>query len=289
MSNPRTFQEIVLSLQTFWSSKGCIILPSIDLPVGAGTFHPATALYTLDKNPTRVAYLQPCRRPQDGRYGTNPNRLQRYYQFQVLLKPIPLMNPRPYSAMGLYEESLATLGVSEREHDVRFFDDDWSSPTIGAAGLGYEVWCDGFEISQLTYFQQMGGLALNPQSVELTYGLERLACIIQKVDSIYDIEWHHGTTYGDLHSRQEKEYSTYNYELSSIDNLNQRFAHAQAECEALINRDEPLPLPAYECVLEASHVFNLADARGVSADARQVMMLAVRKMMKSVCEAYVNV
>lgn len=277
------FQTLILKLQKFWADQGCVILQPHDQEVGAGTFHPATTLRTLGSKPWKAAYVQPCRRPTDGRYGENPNRLQHYYQFQAVLKP------SPDNSQELYLDSLRALGIDPMQHDIRFVEDDWESPTLGAWGLGWEVWCDGMEVSQFTYFQQVGGIECNPVAVELTYGLERLAMYIQGVESIYDLDWNgHGVRYGDVFMRNEVEQSAYNFDAANTDVLFQHFKDAEAECMALLNRDEPLCLPAYEQCIRASHTFNLLDARGViSVTERQAYIGRVRTLSKGCCEAWV--
>jgi glycyl-tRNA synthetase alpha chain len=253
-----------------------------DLEVGAGTFHPATTLRALGPDPWRAAYVQPCRRPTDGRYGENPNRLQHYYQFQVILKP------SPDNIQELYLNSLAVLGIDVMKHDIRFVEDDWESPTLGAWGLGWEVWCDGMEVTQFTYFQQMGGFDCNPVSGELTYGLERLAMYIQGVDNIYDLDWNGaGVTYGDVYLENERQFSAYNFEHANTGALLAHFRDAEAECAALL--DKALPLPAYDQCMKASHLFNLLDARGViSVTERAAYIGRVRALAKGCCEAYLT-
>ncbi len=251
-----TFQEIIFSLQNFWSKQGCVILQPYDLEVGAGTFHPATTLRSLGPDPWKTAYVQPSRRPTDGRYGENPNRLQHYYQFQVLIKP------SPKDIQKLYLKSLTALGIIYKNHDIRFVEDDWESPTLGASGLGWEVWCDGMEITQFTYFQQMAGYECKPVSVEITYGLERICMFIQAKDSVYDLDWNdQGTKYKDIYLRSEKEYSAYNFEHANTDTLLQTFIGVENECNNLY--EKKLCLPAYDQCLKASHIFNLLDSRGI--------------------------
>lgn len=286
--NPDTcFQRLILNLQDFWAAKGCVILQPLDLQVGAGTFHSATTLRALGPEPWKAAYVQPCRRPTDGRYGENPNRLQHYYQFQVMWKP------SPQDSQELYLESLRALGIDTAKHDIRFVEDDWESPTLGAWGLGWEVWCDGMEVSQFTYFQQVGGIECDPVSVELTYGLERLAMYIQGVENVFDLDWNGlakgegGVTYGDIFLRNEKEQSAYNFDHANTEKLFQHFADAEAECGALLALDKPLALPAYEQCVQASHFFNLLDARGViSVTERQAYIGRVRKLSTACCEAW---
>jgi glycyl-tRNA synthetase alpha chain len=252
------------------------------MEMGAGTFHPATTLRALGSAPWNAAYVQPSRRPSDGRYGNNPNRLQHYYQFQVLMKPSP---PDPQS---LYLESLKAIGIDPDQHDIRFVEDDWESPTLGAWGLGWEVWCDGMEVSQFTYFQQVGGFDCHPVSVELTYGLERLAMYIQGVENVYDLQFNQaGVSYGDIFQRNEREYSANNFEHANTDMLFGHFADAESQCGELLALSEPLPLPAYDQCIKASHTFNLLDARGViSVTERQAYIARVRALAKACCEAW---
>jgi len=255
-SKGQTFQEIVMSLQKFWGKYGCVLLQPYDLEVGAGTFHPATTLRSLGPNPWKAAYVQPSRRPTDGRYGENPNRLQHYYQFQVIIKP------SPKNIKNIYLKSLAAIGIDVKKHDIRFVEDDWESPTLGAAGLGWEVWCDGMEITQFTYFQQMTGIDCKPVPVELTYGLERLCMFVQGKKNVFDIEWNsEGVKYKDIYHQSEKEFSAYNFEYADTKILLSNFEHAENECKSLLNKK--LALPAYDQCLKASHIFNLLDARGV--------------------------
>ena len=252
----QTFQEIIMSLQTFWGKYGCVLLQPYDLEVGAGTFHPATTLRSLGPNPWKAAYVQPSRRPTDGRYGENPNRLQHYYQFQVIIKP------SPKNIKNIYLKSLSAIGIDVKKHDIRFVEDDWESPTLGAAGLGWEVWCDGMEITQFTYFQQMTGIDCKPVPVELTYGLERLCMFVQGKKNVFDIEWNkEGVKYKDIFHQSEKEFSAYNFEHADIKILLSNFESAEKECKSLL--DKKLALPAYDQCLKASHIFNLLDARGV--------------------------
>ncbi|MDY0872722.1 glycine--tRNA ligase subunit alpha [Dongia rigui] len=281
--NPETcFQALILKLQAYWASHGCVVLQPYDMEVGAGTFHWATTLRALGPKSWRAAYVQASRRPKDGRYGENPNRLQHYYQFQVILKPSPA------DSQDLYLGSLKAIGIDPLQHDIRFVEDDWESPTLGAWGLGWEVWCDGMEVSQFTYFQQVGGLECNPVSTELTYGLERLAMYVQGVESIYDLDYNgHGMTYGDVFLQSEQEYSTFNFERANTDLLFQHFADAEKECAALLGGNKALPLPAYDQALKASHLFNLLDARGViSVTERQAYIGRVRTLAKACCEAW---
>ncbi len=255
-SKGQTFQEIVISLQKFWGKYGCVLLQPYDLEVGAGTFHPATTLRSLGPNPWKAAYVQPSRRPTDGRYGENPNRLQHYYQFQVIIKP------SPKNIKNIYLKSLAAIGIDVKKHDIRFVEDDWESPTLGAAGLGWEVWCDGMEITQFTYFQQMTGIDCKPIPVELTYGLERLCMFVQGKKNVFDIEWNsERVKYKDIFHKSEKEFSAYNFEYADTKILLSNFEHAENECKSLLNKK--LALPAYDQCLKASHIFNLLDARGV--------------------------
>jgi len=280
-----TFQGLVLALQQYWAEKGCVILQPLDLEVGAGTFHPATFLRAIGPESWNAAYVQPCRRPTDGRYGENPNRLQHYYQFQVILKP------SPNNIQALYLESLENLGIDMSIHDVRFVEDNWESPTLGAWGLGWEVWLNGMEVTQFTYFQQAGGLECHPVSGEITYGIERIAMYLQDVDSIYDIVWtnsSNGTvTYGDVFKQNEIEMSAFNFEQADVDLLFSYFDDSESQCNKLIS--ENLPLPAYEQVLKASHYFNLLDARkAISVTERQRFILRVRTLARLVAEAYFN-
>ena len=255
-SKGQTFQEVIMSLQKFWGKYGCVLLQPYDLEVGAGTFHPATTLRSLGPNPWKAAYVQPSRRPTDGRYGENPNRLQHYYQFQVIIKP------SPKNIKNIYLKSLSAIGIDVKKHDIRFVEDDWESPTLGAAGLGWEVWCDGMEITQFTYFQQMTGIDCKPVPVELTYGLERLCMFVQGKKNVFDIEWNReGVKYKDVFHQSEKEFSAYNFEYADTKILLSNFEHAEKECKSLL--DKKLALPAYDQCLKASHIFNLLDARGV--------------------------
>ena len=279
---PPSFQEIILRLQSYWADQGCVILQPYDLEVGAGTFHTATTLRALGPESWNAAYVQPSRRPTDGRYGENPNRLQHYYQFQVLMKPSPA------NSQELYLGSLAHLGIDPMAHDIRFVEDDWESPTLGAWGLGWEVWLDGMEVTQFTYFQQVGGFECDPVPVELTYGLERLAMYIQGVENVYDLDYNgNGVSYGDVFLQNEKEQSTYNFEVANTDMLFQHFKDAQAECA--VNIERGLALPAYEQAMKASHIFNLLDARGViSVTERAAYIGRVRDMSKSCCEVWLR-
>jgi glycyl-tRNA synthetase alpha chain len=277
-----SFQELILRLQTYWGGKGCLLLQPYDMEVGAGTFHPATTLRALGPEPWKAAYVQPSRRPTDGRYGENPNRLQHYYQFQVILKPSPM------DLQDLYLESLYALGIDPRLHDLRFVEDDWESPTLGAWGLGWEVWCDGMEVSQFTYFQQVGGIDCRPVSGELTYGLERLAMYVQGVENVYDLDFNgEGVSYGDVFLRAEREFSTFNFEIADTETLFRHFADAEAECARILERG--LALPAYDQCLKASHTFNLLDARGViSVTERQAYIGRVRTLAKACAEAWLG-
>ena len=251
-----SFQDIIMNLQKFWGKYGCVILQPYDIEVGAGTFHPATTLRSLGPKPWKAAYVQPSRRPTDGRYGENPNRLQHYYQFQVIIKP------SPKDIKQTYLKSLASIGIDTKKHDIRFVEDDWESPTLGAAGLGWEVWCDGMEVTQFTYFQQMTGIECKPVPVELTYGLERLCMFVQGKKNVYDLDWNNeGVKYKEVFFQAEKEFSAYNFEFANTETLLKIFEFAEFECKALL--EKKLPLPAYDQCLKASHVFNLLDARGV--------------------------
>ncbi|AFC84657.1 glycine--tRNA ligase subunit alpha [Frateuria aurantia] len=279
-----TFQDIIQTLNRYWAAQGCVLLQPLDLEVGAGTFHPATFLRSLGPEPWAAAYVQPSRRPTDGRYGQNPNRLQHYYQYQVVLKP------NPENILELYTESLKELGIDPLVHDLRFVEDNWESPTLGAWGLGWEVWLNGMEVTQFTYFQQAGGLECRPVTGEITYGLERLAMYLQNVDNVYDLVWTRGphgvVTYGDVFHQNEVEQSTYNFEHADVEALLQWFD----TCEATANRliEASLPLPAYEQVMKASHTFNLLDARrAISVTERQRYILRVRTLARLVAETYV--
>lgn len=283
-----TFQDLIFTLQTFWARQGCVIVQPLDMEVGAGTFHPATFLRAIGPEPWNAAYVQPSRRPTDGRYGENPNRLQHYYQFQVLMKPSPA------NIQDLYLQSLQVLGFDLLTNDIRFVEDNWESPTLGAWGLGWEVWLNGMEVTQFTYFQQVGGLECKPVAGEITYGLERLAMYIQKVESVYDLVWskhvdasgrEHVVTYGDVYHQNEVEQSAYNFEHADTDALFRRFDVAEIECKSLIEKG--LPLPAYERVLAASHSFNLLDARSaISVTERQGYILRVRTLARLCAETY---
>ncbi len=289
----RSFQDLILTLQLYWAERGCVILQPYDIEMGAGTFHPATTLRALGPRPWNAAYVQPSRRPKDGRYGENPNRLQHYYQFQVILKP------SPPDLQDLYLESLATIGIDFRLHDIRFVEDDWESPTLGAWGLGWECWCDGMEVSQFTYFQQVAGIECAPVAGELTYGLERLAMYVQGVENVYDLNFNGGegdakVTYGDVFLQAEKEYSRHNFEHADVEILFQRFRDAEKECRALLAAgDRPeghlMVQPAYDQCIKASHAFNLLDARGViSVTERQSYILRVRELAKACGAAWLR-
>jgi|TARA_R110000782_G_scaffold29363_3_gene73023 glycyl-tRNA synthetase alpha chain len=280
-----TFQGLILALQQYWAEQGCVLLQPLDMEVGAGTFHPATFLRAIGPETWNAAYVQPCRRPTDGRYGTNPNRLQHYYQFQVIMKP------SPSNIQDLYLESLKMLGIDPEVHDIRFVEDNWESPTLGAWGLGWEVWLNGMEVTQFTYFQQVGGLECYPVSGEITYGLERIAMYLQGVDSIYDLVWTKGpagnVSYGDVFHQNEVEMSHFNFEEADVSQLFAQFDHCEKESERLIEKG--LPLPAYEMVMKASHAFNLLDARhAISVTERQRFILRVRSLARAVAQAYFN-
>ncbi|MDR0978255.1 MAG: glycine--tRNA ligase subunit alpha [Endomicrobium sp.] len=273
------FQEIIMALQKFWLKQGCLIWQPYDLEKGAGTFNPATFLRALGHDPWKAAYVEPSRRPADGRYGENPNRLQHYYQFQVIMKPAPK------DIQNVYLDSLKVIGLDPKKHDIRFVEDDWESPTLGAWGLGWEVWIDGMEATQFTYFQQIGGISLNPVSVEITYGTERLAMYIQKKNNVYDLMWNDFVTYGYVHLESEKQWSVYNFEKADIDMLKKHFIDWENESKSLIESE--LPLPAYDAVMKCSHLFNLLDARGaISVSERVGYILRVRAMAKSIAEKY---
>ena len=272
--NPVSFQDTILNLQKFWSNYGCIILQPYDMEVGAGTFHPATTLRSLGPKPWKAAYVQPSRRPTDGRYGKNPNRLQHYYQFQVIIKP------SPDEIKKIFLKSLNTIGINHKEHDIRFVEDDWESPTLGAAGRGWEVWCDGMEITQFTYFQQMAGIECKPISVELTYGLERLCMFTQGKKNVFELIWNNeGVKYREVFHQAEKEFSAYNFEFANTENLLKNFDIAESECKFLL--EKKLPLPAYDQCLKASHIFNLLDARGVIGVAQRTEYISrIRELAK---------
>ena len=276
------FQNIILNLQTFWADKGCVILQPYDLEKGAGTFHPGTFLRCLGETPWSAAYVEPCRRPTDGRYGENPNRLQHYYQFQVVIKP------SIDDIQDLYLESLNHLGIDTKKHDIRFVEDDWESPTLGAWGLGWEVWLDGMEITQFTYFQQAGGFDLKPVTVEITYGTERIAMYLQEVNSVYDLKWSDKIKYSDIHHRTEYEFSKYNFEVADIEMLKEFFIKSKEECLNLIRNN--LPLPAYDYCLKCSHLFNLLDARGsISVTERARYILEIRELAKGCPGLYMEI
>lgn len=281
-ADPMSFQDIILTLHHFWGKQGCVILQPYDVEMGAGTFHPATTLRALGRTPWRAAYVQPSRRPSDGRYGENPNRLQHYYQYQVIIKPSPA------DAQELLLSSYREIGLDPLLHDFRFVEDDWESPTLGAWGLGWEVWCDGMEVGQFTYFQQVGGITLDTPSFEMTYGLERLAMYVQGVENVFDLRYNDtGITYGDVFLRAEKEYSTHNFEAADADMLSRHFEDAEAECNTLVQRQ--LALPAYDYCIKASHLFNLLDARGVISVAERASYIArVRALAKVCAEAWIT-
>ncbi len=281
-TQPLSFQDMILRLHAFWSAQGCLILQPYDMRVGAGTFHPATTLRSLGPQPWNAAYVQPSRRPTDGRYGENPNRLQHYYQYQVIMKPSPA------NLQELYLQSLGEIGIDPLAHDIRFVEDDWESPTLGAWGLGWEVWCDGMEVTQFTYFQQMGGFDCKPVAGELTYGLERLAMYIQGVDNVYDLAFNAaGVSYGEVFLKNEQEFSKYNFEVANTDQLFEGFRNAERECQACIAAD--VPLAAYDQAIEASHLFNLLQARGViSVQERASYMGRVRDLAKGSCQAWID-
>jgi glycyl-tRNA synthetase alpha chain len=277
-----SFQDLILTLHRYWGAHGCVLLQPYDLEMGAGTFHPATVLRALGPEPWKAAYVQPCRRPTDGRYGENPNRLGHYYQYQVILKP------SPGNLQELYLGSLAEIGIDPLTHDIRFVEDDWESPTLGAWGLGWEVWCDGMEVTQFTYFQQVGGFECRPVSGELTYGLERLAMYIQGVDNVFDLKFNDaGVTYGDVFRENEIEMSTWNFEVADTASLFDQFRKAAAECESCLSAK--LPIPAYEQAIKASHIFNTLQARGViSVAERQAYIGRVRDLAKAACGAWIE-
>jgi len=283
--NPKSFisfQDTILNLQKYWSKKGCVILQPYDLEVGAGTFHPATTLRSLGSKPWKTAYVQPSRRPTDGRYGKNPNRLQHYYQFQVLIKP------SPKDIKKMYLNSLSSVGIKYEEHDIRFVEDDWESPTLGAAGLGWEVWCDGMEVTQFTYFQQMAGMECNPISVEITYGLERLCMFIQNKKNVFDLIWNdEGVLYKDVFHQAEKEFSAYNFEYANTDKLFKIFDMLEEEAKSLI--EKKISLPAYDQCLKSSHVFNILDARGVISVAQRAEYIArIRDLTREIGKIWVE-
>ena len=278
----QSFQDTILNLQKYWSKQGCVIVQPYDMEVGAGTFHPATTLRSLGTKPWKVAYVQPSRRPTDGRYGDNPNRLQHYYQFQVLIKP------SPKEIKKLYLNSLNVIGINHNDHDIRFVEDDWESPTLGAAGLGWEVWCDGMEITQFTYFQQMAGFECKPVSVELTYGLERLCMFTQQKKNVYDLIWNsEHIKYRDVFHQAEKEFSTYNFELANTENLFKIFDMTEKEAKMLT--ENKVSLPAYDQCLKASHIFNILDARGVISVAQRAEYISrIRDITKGVAEIWLK-
>ena len=278
----QSFQDTILNLQKYWSKHGCVILQPYDLEVGAGTFHPATTLRSLGSKPWKAAYVQPSRRPTDGRYAENPNRLQHYYQFQVIIKP------SPKNIKQTYLKSLAAIGIDVKNHDIRFVEDDWESPTLGASGLGWEVWCDGMEVTQFTYFQQMAGIECKPISVELTYGLERLCMFTQEKKNVFDLEWNNdGVLYRDVFHQAEKEFSKYNFELANTDNLFKIFDMTEKESKSLI--ENKLSLPAYDQCLKASHIFNILDARGVISVAQRADYISrIRDLAKGIGQIWLE-
>ncbi|MGH8704996.1 MAG: glycine--tRNA ligase subunit alpha [Burkholderiales bacterium] len=277
--HPATFQDLILALQSFWAERGCVIAQPADMSLGAGTVHPATFLRAIGPEPWNAAYVQPSRRPKDGRYGENPNRLQHYYQYQVALKPSPA------EIQAIYLESLVALGIEPKKHDIRFVEDDWESPTLGAWGLGWEVWLDGMEITQFTYFQEVGGLACKPVLGEITYGLERLAMYLQDKESVFDLVWTPGTSYGDVYHQNEVEQSRYNFELANTDLLFRHFGDFEAEAKRLV--EAQCVLPGYEMVLKCSHAFNLLEARGaISVTERAAYIARVRALARAVAQAY---
>jgi len=277
-----SFQDIIMNLQKFWGKYGCVILQPYDIEVGAGTFHPATTLRSLGPKPWKAAYVQPSRRPTDGRYGENPNRLQHYYQYQVIIKP------SPKDIKQTYLRSLSAIGIDTKKHDIRFVEDDWESPTLGAAGLGWEVWCDGMEVTQFTYFQQMTGIECKPVSVELTYGLERLCMFVQGKNNVFDLDWNNdGIKYKEVFFQAEKEFSAYNFEHANTETLLKNFEFAEAECKSLL--EKKLALPAYDQCLKASHIFNLLDARGVIGVAERTGYInRIRDLAKGSGTAWLN-
>ncbi|MBA4750476.1 MAG: glycine--tRNA ligase subunit alpha [Alphaproteobacteria bacterium] len=285
-NNPMSFQDIILTLQAFWAKQGCVVLQPYDMEMGAGTFHPATTLKCLGESPWSAAYVQPSRRPTDGRYGDNPNRVQHFYQFQVILKPSPA------NIQELYLESLKEIGLDASLHDIRFVEDNWESPTLGASGLGWEVWCDGQEVTQFTYFQQMGGIECAPVSGEITYGLERIACVLQGLENIFEIKWNDPKsptpmTYSDVFLQNERESSAYNFEHADVTKLHQHFEDAEEICRNLLAKG--LSLPAYEQCVKASHLFNLLDARGVISVLERASFIArVRALAKGCCEVFLG-
>jgi glycyl-tRNA synthetase alpha chain len=279
----KTFQDLILTLQNYWASKGCLILQPYDNEMGAGTFHPATTLRALGPRPWNAAFVQPSRRPTDGRYGENPNRLQHYYQYQVILKPAP------ENVQELYLGSIREIGLDPAVHDIRFVEDDWESPTLGAAGLGWEVWCDGMEITQFTYFQQVGGFECDPVCAEITYGLERLAMYVQNVEFVYDLAFNDQFRYGEVFHQNEVEFSAYNFEVADTEMLFQHFKDAEKQCQALLNGNRKLALPAYDQCIKASHAFNLLQARGViSVTERAAYIGRVRALAQACCQAWLD-
>ncbi|HVZ69441.1 MAG TPA: glycine--tRNA ligase subunit alpha [Rhizomicrobium sp.] len=283
MPKARTFQDLILTLQNYWAAQGCLILQPYDMEMGAGTFHPATTLRALGPRPWKAAYVQPSRRPKDGRYGENPNRLQHYYQYQVILKPAP------ENVLDLYLGSIKAIGLDPAVHDIRFVEDDWESPTLGAWGLGWEVWCDGMEITQFTYFQQVGGIDCDPVSAEITYGLERLAMYVQNVEFVYDLAFNEQFRYGEVFHQSEFEFSTFDFERADTAILFKHFEDAEKECKALLGGNRKLALPAYDQCIKASHSFNLLDARGViSVTERAAYIARVRALAKACCEAWLE-
>jgi glycyl-tRNA synthetase alpha chain len=279
----KTFQDLILTLQNYWASKGCLILQPYDNEMGAGTFHPATTLRALGPRPWNAAYVQPSRRPTDGRYGENPNRLQHYYQYQVILKPAPA------NVLDLYLGSIREIGLDPDLHDIRFVEDDWESPTLGAAGLGWEVWCDGMEITQFTYFQQVGGIECDPVCAEITYGLERLAMYVQNVEFVYDLAFNDQFRYGEVFHQNEVEFSAYNFERADTEMLFQHFKDAEKQCQALLSGEKKLALPAYDQCIKASHAFNLLQARGViSVTERAAYIGRVRALAQACCQAWLE-
>lgn len=282
MTKPLSFQQLILTLQQFWANQGCVVLQPFDMEMGAGTFHTATTLRALGPKTWNAAYVQPSRRPKDGRYGENPNRLQHYYQFQVIMKP------SPENIQELYLDSLKAIGVDPLKHDIRFVEDDWESPTLGAWGLGWEVWCDGMEVTQFTYFQQVGGIECNPVSGEITYGLERLAMYVQGIENVYDLKWNdEGVTYGDVFLQNEREMSAYNLEFADTEMLFRHFEDAEKECRAVL--EKKLALPAYDQCIKASHRFNLLDARGaIGVTERAAYIGRVRALAKACCETWLE-
>ncbi|GAB6096356.1 glycine--tRNA ligase subunit alpha [Desulfatiferula olefinivorans] len=275
------FQDVILALQTYWAKRGCVLSQPLDLEVGAGTFHPTTLLKSLGPEPWNVAYVQPCRRPTDGRYGDNPMRLQHYYQFQVILKP------SPSNVQDLYLESLKVLGIDPLDHDIRFVEDDWESPTLGASGLGWEVWLDGMEVTQFTYFQMAGSIDVKPVSVEITYGLERICMYMQEVDNVFDLKWNDTVTYRDIFHQNEVEQSTYNFEKADVAMLLDLFGRYEAEAKRIVA--EKLVIPAYECCIKCSHLFNLLDARGaISVTERTGYIGRIRTLARLCSQAYID-